>query len=88
MASGKEQAKARRERAQAPALGARVSLDAPISRGAKGYGTGRQALLHRHRRRDEPRQVLLCLAHMWWRGGYSLTHLAEEPGAISLGGVT
>ena len=88
MASRREQAKARREHARAPALGARVSLDVPIHRVVRPYGTNPRALLGRHHRHDDPPQVLVCLAKTWCRGSHSLTHLAEELGPISPGALT
>ena len=81
-------ASARREQPQAAALGAWVSLDDLIDRVAQAYGTDQQALLRPHSRHNEARQVLLYLACTWCRGRHTLTHLAEQLGPISVGGLT
>ena len=83
-----EKAGTRREQPQAATLGAWVSLDDLIELVAEAYGTDRQALLRRHSRHNEARQILLYLACTWCRGRHALTNLAEQLGPISVGGLT
>ena len=81
-------AKLRREQPQAAALAAWVPLDDLIQRVAEAYGAERQALLRRHSRGNEARQVLLYLATIYCRGRHSLTELAGSLGPLSIGGLT
>ena len=83
-----EKAGTRREHPQAAALGAWVSLDDLTALVAEAYGTDRQALLRRHSRHNEGRQLLLHLACTWRRGRHSVTDLPEQLGPISVGGLT
>jgi len=54
----------------------------------KAYGISREALLRRHNRGCEARQVLLYLAATYCRGRYSLTELGQALGPISLAAVS
>jgi len=78
----------RRESTQHRHLSSWLSLDDVINAVRKTYGTSRQALLRRHHRGCEGRQVLLYLAATHCRGRYSLAEIGQALGPISLAAVS
>jgi len=78
----------RRESSQHRNLSSWVSLEDVIEAVRKAYGATRPALLRRHNRGCEARQVLLYLAATHCRGRYSLAELGQALGPISLAAVS
>jgi chromosomal replication initiation ATPase DnaA len=74
----------RRESTQQRNLASWHSLEEVIDAVRKAYGIPRPALLRRHNRGCEARQVLLYLAATHCRGRYSLTELGQALGPVSL----
>jgi len=84
----KENLDIRRESTQHRKLSSWHSLADVIDAVRKAYGISREALLRRHNRGCEARQVLLYLAATHCRGRYSLTELGQALGPISLAAVS
>ena len=78
----------RSESRQRRALQAWCPLDEVKAAVAEAYGCGEQALLKRHRRGDESRQVLLYLAATCCRGRYTLSELGQDLGPITVGALS
>jgi len=69
-------------------LSSRHSLEDVIATVRGAYGVPRNALLRRHNRGCEARQVLLYLAVTHCRGRYSLAELGQALGPIGLAAVS
>ena len=78
----------RHECGQAAALRAWVSLDALLEQVAAAYGVERDAVLRRHSRGNEARQVLLYLAWRYCRGQHAQAEVGERLGGVSRGAVS
>lgn len=78
----------RSESRQRRTLQAWCSLDEVKAAVAEEYGCGEPALLRRHSRGDESRQVLLYLAATYCRGRYTLSELGQELGPITVGALS
>jgi REP element-mobilizing transposase RayT len=82
-----ENANLRREAGQQRALQAWVSLEDVTAAVARHYDCDPEALLRRHRRGGDARQVLLYLAATCCRGRYTLTEIGQRLGGLTVGGL-
>ncbi|MBN2451256.1 MAG: transposase [Lentisphaeria bacterium] len=84
----KENLDVRRESSQHRKLSSWCSLEEVITAVRDAYRTSRSALMRRHNRGCEARQVLLYLAATHCRGRYSLAELGRSLGPVSLAAVS
>lgn len=84
----KENLDIRRESSQHRKLSSWVLLEDVVDAVRKAYDSPRRALLRRHNRGCEARQVLLYLAATHCRGRYSLAELGKALGPVSLAAVS